>query len=90
MEQTSNEGSQVDWVRQPRRKTYAISTDRNNKQQRTIMILSPGIFVKPLVCGHAVVLCENTSGQPWEEQTTDYPPIATQHGCNQQDGSSTQ
>lgn len=26
-------------------------------------------FVKPLVCGHAVILCEDASGQPGEEQT---------------------
>lgn len=48
------------------------------------------IFVKPLVCGHAVVLCENTPGQPWEEKDADKPTIISQHGCYQQDASSTQ
>lgn len=46
--------------------------------------------IKPLVCGHAVVLCENASGQPREEESADESPVTSQHGCNQQDGSSTQ
>lgn len=37
--------------------------------------------VKPLVCGHAVVLCEDASSEPGEEQSTDQAPIASQHGC---------
>lgn len=44
----------------------------------------------PLVGGHAVVLWENASGQPGEKQTTNDSSIAPQHGCYQQDGSSTQ
>lgn len=48
------------------------------------------VLVKPLVCGHAVVLCEDASGKPGEKQTTSDPPVASHHGCYQQDGSSAQ
>lgn len=45
------------------------------------MINRHSSFVKPLVCGHAMVLCEDASGQPREEQSATYPSIASQHGC---------
>lgn len=44
----------------------------------------------PLIGGNAVILRKDASGQPGEEQSTDNPPVASHHGRDQKDGSSTQ
>lgn len=44
----------------------------------------------PLIGGDTVILCKDASGQPGEEQSTNNPPVSSQHGRNQKDGSSTQ
>lgn len=91
MEQASHEGSQIDRVGQPGRKADDISKETQQTGKYVdILIKTHTVIVKPLVGGHAVVLSEDAPGQPGEKQTAKYPPIASQHGCYQQDGSSTQ